>query len=568
MISEVTISDFGIIDDVKLHFQEGLNVITGETGAGKSLIIDALDFLLGARADSESIRDGREFASISMTFELKDNLNKIALFEDDEVEDTIFIKRIYGKNKKNLCKVNGTPAGIGFLKKVRNLLVDIHSQHQHQLLLDEAYQLKIIDEMGDNYFQNFKGELNLLFDDIVSLKEKIEKIKKTNDDIQRNREFYKFVLNEIDDACLKEGEEEDIIKKKILLQNSEKIKNDLSSACALLSYDEMPVVDSLGKVSTLLGRLAPYAKEYEEISVFFNEHCLQISEISRELNIKLEQIAFLPDDLEKIQLRLYQISDLKRKYGKSVNDVLKYRNDIKTKLDILYDDNSLQKNLNEELAKKVVKWKEGAEELSRKRKIIIDKLKIDVENELEEIGLEKVKFEIRLEDKRTFYDDSHSVLPENSLIYKDGKDIVSFIISTNPGEPLRPISKVASGGELSRIMLAIKSVFMKQQNLATIILDEIDAGLGGKAAFRVAEKIKKISKECQVICITHLPMIAACSDTHFHIYKTEENARTVVKIMKLDEQGERVEEISRMLAGRNITSTTRKQAKEMLAIKY
>ncbi len=561
MLIHLEIKNFALIDNLELEPGAGLNILTGETGAGKTIVLDALGIILGDRASTEMIRQGSKKALVQGVFSLSKGseneengrdriisyLNDVGI-EMDKDDDLIISREI--SSSKSLLRINGTVTTISNLKKLTKQLVDIHGQHQHQSLLSEKNHLDILDAYGGEEILSLRDELKATYLEREKKSSELTDLKGDPKERERRMDLLKFQLDEIESANLIQGEEEELIKKKKKLLNYEKLKEGVYRAYDVIyrGESESSVTDKLGQV---LGELKDLIEMDEGLKSPINEietAMIQLEEAGQGLGTYYQDVEMDPMELKEIEDRLETINDLKRKYGNNISEILTYIEEIKSELEWLENSQSKAalieaeiKDLNEELEKKAL-------ELSGKRQEISKTLAADIASELKDLAMEKVNFEVSIEE---------------SKLSSTGKDKVEFLISPNPGEPLKPLIKIASGGELARIMLALKSVLAKVDEISTLIFDEIDTGISGKAAQKVGEKMEKLAKEKQVLCVTHLPQIASRADTHFCIYKEEKENRTFTSIAKLTEE-KRVYEVARMFDGANPSEISLSHAKKMI----
>lgn len=550
MLIQLNIKNFALIQEMTINFSEGFNILSGETGAGKSILIDAIDYVLGGKFSKNLIRTGEDRTYVEALFTLENDGIKSALKElDIEYDDIVIISRETHQSGKNLIKVNGKSLITSQLKKVRSRILDIHGQHQNQELLQRSSHIIYLDEFIGNDVIKPLEKFTRLREELSDIKDKIKRIS-GNQDRDKLLDYLKFQIEDIEKAKLKENEEENLKEEYNILANAEKINSSLVTSYALLNNNgELSVIDSLSKVIQELSNVERHFEKIKKNKESIEEAFYILEESSREIRDMAEEVVYDNEALEKINGRIYEINQYKKKYGATIKDILEYNEKIKKE----YDEIINSEKIIEELHTKEKEVLNKMEEVSlilhdlrtSKSKLLEDKIL----KELAFVGLEKSRMEIEINREDTFNE--------------RGFDEVSFLISTNPGEPLMPLEKVLSGGELSRIMLALKCVFAEKDEIPTLIFDEIDTGISGAVAQRVGEKMYQLSKTHQVLCITHLPQIAVLSDYHYFVAKKIENNKTFTSIRILS-KGEKELQISKMLAGDDVTEATLNNVKEMI----
>ncbi len=548
MLKALSIKNFAIIDDINIEFKNGLTVITGETGAGKSIIVGALSLLLGEKNTNEFIRKGNNTCYICAVFDIKGNneVKQLLLNKGFDNIDELIIKREISKDGSQKNFINEIPSSLSFLKSISKRLVDIHGQHLHQRLLDNAEQLLIIDLFGE--LSQMRSKIIDLYNALLKSKKELERLRQTELDRKNQIELLRFQIEEIDGFSLSSEREKQIERDYLILKNAQKILEYGKSIYGTLYENEDALINKIGYVKKYLERIVELDATLKKNYAKLEKAELLVDEISEEISSYLSNIDYTPDKLDEIMKLKDKLDNLKSKYGPSVKDILDYLNSAKEKLQNL----SKQQNDLTELENKVFQlekeYKKLCFEISKKRQSISKELEKKVEQEFENLNLKRAKFKIKIEE-------------QNFL--STGKDKVEFMFCANPGEDLKPLSKIISGGELSRVMLALKKVFANKDKTPTLIFDEIDIGIGGKTASTVGEELRSISAFHQVIVITHLPQIASLADFHYFVDKRTISNRTVTYLLSLNKQ-QRVKEIARMLAGDKITKTTLSHAKQML----
>lgn len=555
MLVEMTIENFAIIESLTLSFHEGMTTLTGETGAGKSIIIDALGLLAGSRASVDVIRQGADRCHLEGVFDWPKNPQFFALMQEllvNQEEDYLVVQRDIALNGKSICRVNGHLMTLANLKRIGRFLVDIQGQNEHQSLLQADQHQRLLDEFGGSDFQLALTEYKALYKEWQALAKTVLSRKKNEQSYVQRLDMLRYQVDEIEQAELVSGEEESLTEERDKLLNFQKIVDAFASVHQLLSTDDHGVLDNVSLAANELESVASFGKEYELLSESLTTVYYQLQDVAADLSRQMDILEFDEQRLHQIEDRLEIIHQLKRKYGESVEFILAYYEKISLELlETAQSDGqldqleSLLKEKEEQVAKKAAILHENRKEIARR-------LEKAIMNELRELYMEHTQFAVRFEALSQGYNEF-------------GKDDVLFYLSANPGEPLRPLEKVASGGEISRILLALKTVFSTSQELTSIVFDEVDTGVSGRVAQAIAEKISQIGRRSQVLCITHLPQVAAFADFQYFISKTVQNNRTKTTVVELTKE-ERVEEIARMLAGAEVTTLTKEHAKELLRL--
>ena len=547
MLSLLHIENIAVIECADISFDRGFNVLTGETGAGKSIVIDAISAILGQRAYRDMIRTGTNKASVRAVFT---DVPKLPWFEENGVEydpETIIQREVH-LDGKNVCRVNGSLVTVSILNKLGIQLINIHGQHDSASLFDEANHLTFLDDFAgneairDNYTEKYSA--------VDKLRREINRISMDEGEKLRRMETLKYQIEEIEKAHLEAGEDDALEERRKLLQNSEKIANGLNEAVeSLYGGDDTDGAASLLSVAErALARISKYSDDIASLHEKVADLMYQVqdaAEIARDVQYELSYSA---DELDNIESRLDVIHKLRRKYGTTCADILQYLEKAKQELDeIEFADDHVER-LKKKLKKAEKEAWDAAMELRKNRQEVAEKLSARILTELAQLDMPKVQFACQFMELE---------------LTNNGADAVAFYMSANIGEALKPMSKVASGGELARIMLAMKNVLAEQDKVDTLIFDEVDTGVSGRAAQKVAEKLKAVARAKQVLCVTHLPQIAAMGDTHMLIAKGERDGRTYTTVTPLDLEG-RKRELARIIGGANITEITLKSAEEML----
>lgn len=553
MLSELSIKNFAIITSLSLSFEKGMTVLSGETGAGKSIIIDAIHLLVGGRGSAEFVRHGENKAEIEGLFLLDDEKHpcyeKAAEFGIDIEEGMVVLRRDIFKSGKSVCRINGKLVTISILREIGSTLVDIHSQHEHQELLDETKHLQLLDQFGGEEIARSYEEYKQVYHDYVSTLKQLNQFTDNEQQMMQRLDLLTFQLNEIQQADLKLNEDEELLEEKRKLNNFEKLHENLSLSYQALG-GEQKGLDWVGMAMGYLEEAAAIDEEYKEAAENVSNSFYILEDAMHTIRNELDKLEYDPERLNQIEARLNEINQLKRKYGKTIEEIMEYGAKIEEEIETIQN----KENHIETLEKRLDSIKKDlmveAKELSSIRQKSAGKLTKLIHRELKSLYMDKTVFEVR------FSSDYEQFSPT-------GSDSVEFYISTNPGEPLKPLSKIVSGGELSRIMLALKSIFSKHQGITSIIFDEVDTGVSGRVAQAIAEKIYRISVGSQVLCISHLPQVAAMADNHLFISKKVKDGRTTTSVKVLNED-EKIREIGRMISGVEITETTKEHAKELI----
>ncbi|PEZ07685.1 DNA repair protein RecN [Bacillus sp. AFS018417] len=566
MLSELSIRNFAIIESLNISFQKGLTVLSGETGAGKSIIIDAISLLVGGRGSAEFVRYGTDKAEIEGLFYIEDENHPCVMKAEEldiEIEDGMMIlKRDISVNGKSVCRVNGKLVTLSVLKEIGKTLVDIHGQHETQDLMNEDRHLFMLDHFdGDHILVQLEKYQNV-YREYEQLKKQLLSLTENEQQMAHRLDLIQFQHEEIRNADLKIDEEQNLLEERLKISNFEKIYKALGDSYRSLTEDRSGldhVRNAMNQMESITDLDIAYQENYDAIA---NSYYL-LEEVAYQLREKLDMMEYDPNRLDEIETRLNEIRMLKRKYGNTVEEILAYADEIEQEIFTIEN-----KDVHIETTRKKLKEVEHlivkeAKLLSGMRHNLANRLTTAIHQELKELYMEKTKFEVMIKKKEGTIDDP---LVEGASVKmtQDGYDYVEFYISTNPGEPLKPLSKVASGGELSRIILALKSIFSKHQGVASVIFDEVDTGVSGRVAQAIAEKIYRVSVNSQVLCITHLPQVASMADSHLFIRKQIVNERTVTSVTVLS-QDEKVTEIARMISGVEITDLTTEHARELLS---
>ena len=547
MLSLLHIENIAVIERSDIEFGQGFHVLTGETGAGKSIVIDAISAILGERAYRDMIRTGTEKASVRAVFT---DVPQYPWFADNGVDydrETIIQRDIY-LDGRNVCRVNGCLVTVSILRKLGLQLINIHGQHDSASLFDETNHLKFLDDFAEN--SNLRMEYSEKFSAVESLRRQIAGMTMDESEKLRRVEMLKHQIGEIEKAQLESGEDTALEERRKLLQNAEKLSDGIHAAveCLYGSDDSDGAASLLSQAERELSRLSRFTEAYSDLHERVSDLMYQVQDAADELRSARDELSYSADELEQIESRLDVIHKLRRKYGATCADILLYLENAKQELDkIEFADDHLERLKGKLMTAEKSAW-EAAKLLRQSRKEAAVRLSNQILTELSQLDMPKVLFQCEFTGLE---------------LSANGADAVAFYMSANAGEALKPMSKVASGGELARIMLAMKNVLAQQDQVPTLIFDEVDTGVSGRAAQKVAEKLKSVAKNKQVLCVTHLPQIAAMGDTHMLISKAEHQGRTYTTVTPLDRAG-RTRELARIIGGANITETTLKSAEEML----
>jgi len=563
MLAELSIKNFAIIDDLTIRFSDGLTILSGETGAGKSIIINAINLLLGSRATSKMIRTGSESAEIEALFHPPASSPAIKILHDQGIESTaeLLIRRVISKNDRHRIYINGRLSTMHLLNKITGNLAAISGQHEHQQLLNESNHLVLLDQFGD--IMPLQQKVYNAFHQILPLIQQLEQLKDSRKKQQEQTELFEFQKKEIQDADIVIDEDKLLKKEQARLKNAETLYQIVAGVSETLYRADGAISEKLGEIKRQLDNASRIDEALITPAEELSDAAFRIEDIARELTTYIDGIAFDEQRLEEIESRLDLINRLKRKYGGTLDSVFQHLETIAQALsdhDTL-DDKILQTE--QELIKQHKQLTDLAEKLSKKRRKMSLILSQKVEQELNLLKMPNTRFEIAFTQTAATPKNSLYLTTNGNVISETGTEQACFMIAPNVGEDLKPLSNIASGGELSRVVLALKSITANDASTSTMIFDEVDAGIGGEVAEVVGKKLSDLAASGQTICITHLAQIAAFGDHHFKISKHIENDRTCTRISPLDAD-QRLEEIARMIGGEKITPATREHAREMI----
>ena len=561
MLNELFISNFALIDEITIKFDEGLNIFTGTTGVGKSLILGALNFLLGSRATNDIVRVGKNDVSVSGLFFIKSDQVRQCIKEHidefDDNEEEVILHRNLDQKGRNRCNLNNQPITVSLLRGIGDLLVNIHGQHEHESLTDQLQQLSILDSFGK--LDDLRIEYSGIYSKALEKDKLLYTLNDSNGERKQQIDLYNYEINEIESCCLQPKEDEHLEAERYILANAEKIQNALSLCSNNLYESDNSIIAGLKEISNELSKIMDVDKGFENASEQCNQAMYQLEDIAGTLRNNIEKYNYDPERLEQIDERVEIIRGLKRKYGDSIENILSHCEISKVKLEQLLEDDKDVEVVEAELdhLKKAVV--DVGQDLTQYRKKAGKKLSTLIKKELIDLGFANGRFDISV----STIDNTDSGKAELEDASCSGFDSVEFMFSSNPGEELKPLRKIASGGEISRIMLALKRHLALADKTPVLVFDEIDANIGGRMGRIIGEKMKLVAQSHQVVCITHLPQIASYAEQHFKVDKTVKNNKTFVSIDMLSTK-ERLEEIAEMIRGDEKTDVTRKQAKEML----
>lgn len=559
MLLELNIKNIALIEQLRVEFSPGFNVLTGETGAGKSIVVDSVNLALGGRADRELIRNGTERAMVQAVFDVSGNerlrslLDELGLVAEDGL---LTVARELSSSGRNLCRVSGCVVPLNQLKQITALLVDVHGQHEHQSLLVPARHLGYLDVSGDETHQALRAQVRAQYELYAQLTRQVAELTGSKMERERQADMYRFQLDEIEKARVKPGEDEKLERQNRLMENAEKIASSVQTAYQLVyqGRERAPSAqESLKRAFDAMSGISGLDERFGMLSGRLEELYYASQDVGYELQDLSEGLDYDPVQGERVAARLDVLNRLKRKYGPELSDVIAFREQVRTQLEQIEDGDGRLEALGKQLAACVAEMKRLSGELSDSRKRLAVSFTRNMLDQLGDLGMARVRFQVCFEGSP---DEERDFSPR-------GTDRVEFLISPNPGEPVKPLSQIASGGELSRIMLALKAIAADREDVDTMIFDEIDTGISGRMAQVVGEKMAAIAKSRQVICVTHLPQIAALGDAHYLVEKQVVGERTDSTVRSLTREG-RIQELARMVGGAEDTKTGHQHAESML----
>ena len=552
MLRELRLNNLAIIKNLDLEFNEKFIALTGETGAGKSIILNGISLLIGERSHTDMIRNGEENLFAEGIFELNENqkkrLNELGFeIEDDE----LIITRFFDRSSKSKIMVNGKRQTLSRLKELMVNIIDLVGQHEHQFLLNNEYHLHLLDRFLNDEGKELSRKIRENVSEIKKLNLKIKNIEDEKSKIAEKKDVLEFQFNEINELDLKENEDNELEEEYRILFNAGKISEKLEETSQLLKEGEFSILTALGRAKRNLEQLSDLSESYSELSEKIESVLYEIEEISYSVDNSIGDVEINDSKLEKIVERIDKINKLKRKYGSTITEILEFKNKIEKDLSLVNFENEELENLKIQKKELVDQYFQDSERLSKIRIKIAENLQNTVDIQLSDLNMENAKFKVEIIKKEE--------------ITAHGTDNAEFLITTNVGETFKPLAKIASGGEISRIMLALKSVFSEVDNISVLIFDEIDTGISGETVRRVAEKLRELSRNTQIICVTHSPQIAGKAQQQFFIKKEIENNFTETKVRELNTE-ERIREIARIISGDNITEASVSHAKEIMGL--
>ncbi|MCQ3815636.1 DNA repair protein RecN [Staphylococcus xylosus] len=552
MLQTLSIKQFAIIDELEVHFSDGLTVLSGETGAGKSIIIDAIGQLIGMRASSNYVRHGEKKAIIEGIFDIDESKEAISILEALDIdidEDFLLVKREIFSTGKSICRVNNQIVTLQDLRKIMQELLDIHGQHETQSLLKQKYHLQLLDNYADDQYKTILEQYVATYDQYKAKKKELEDLESADQALLQRLDLLKFQFEEIQEANLVDGEVSQLESDIKRIQNSENLSLALNNAHLTLT-DEHAITDRLYELSNQLQLISGILPEkYDVLKEDVDQFYYTLEDAKHQLYDELTNTEFDEHYLNELEARMNVLNDLKRKYGKDISELIKYQDKLENEINKIENYEESTSQLRQEIEKLYEDIIKLGTELSRERRIVAQTLRDHIVNEIQNLQMKDANLEISFKPL--------------DVPNREGIEFVEFLISPNKGEPLKSLNKIASGGELSRIMLALKTIFVKTRGQTAILFDEVDSGVSGQAAQKMAEKMKGLAKHIQVICISHLPQVASMSDHHLFISKDSADDRTTTHVQELS-GSERIDEIARMISGASVTDITRQNAKEMI----
>lgn len=552
MLQTLSIKQFAIIDELDINFSDGLTVMSGETGSGKSIIIDAIGQLIGMRASSDYVRHGEKKAIIEGIFDIDESKDAINILESlaiDVDEDFLLVKREIFSSGKSICRINNQTVTLQDLRKVMQELLDIHGQHETQSLLKQKYHLQLLDDYADNQYSDLLNQYQLSYNQYKNKRKELEELESADQALLQRLDLMKFQLEELTEASLKEGEVDQLESDIKRIQNSEKLNLALNNAHQVLT-DESAIPDRLYELSNYLQTINDIVPEkFVRLKEDIDQFYYMLEDAKHEIYDEMANTEFDEQVLNEYESRMNLLNNLKRKYGKDITELIAYQSKLANEIDKIENYEQSTSQLREEIKTLYDEVIDIGKKLSQERRRVARELRDHIVSEIQNLQMKDANLEISFKplDKPTI----------------EGIEFVEFLISPNRGEPLKSLNKIASGGELSRIMLALKSIFVKSRGQTAILFDEVDSGVSGQAAQKMAEKMRDIAQYIQVICISHLPQVASMSDHHLLISKASNADRTTTQVKELKDEN-KIDEIARMISGASVTELTRENAKEMI----
>lgn len=552
MLQTLSIKQFAIINELDINFSDGLTVMSGETGSGKSIIIDAIGQLIGMRASSDYVRHGEKKAIIEGIFDIDESKDAINILESlaiDVDEDFLLVKREIFSSGKSICRINNQTVTLQDLRKVMQELLDIHGQHETQSLLKQKYHLQLLDDYADNQYSDLLNQYQLSYNQYKNKRKELEELESADQALLQRLDLMKFQLEELTEASLKEGEVDQLESDIKRIQNSEKLNLALNNAHQVLT-DESAIPDRLYELSNYLQTINDIVPEkFVRLKEDIDQFYYMLEDAKHEIYDEMANTEFDEQVLNEYESRMNLLNNLKRKYGKDITELIAYQSKLANEIDKIENYEQSTSQLREEIKTLYNEVIDIGKKLSQERRRVARELRDHIVSEIQNLQMKDANLEI-----------SFKPLDEPTI---EGIEFVEFLISPNRGEPLKSLNKIASGGELSRIMLALKSIFVKSRGQTAILFDEVDSGVSGQAAQKMAKKMRDIAQYIQVICISHLPQVASMSDHHLLISKASNADRTTTQVKELKDEN-KIDEIARMISGASVTELTRENAKEMI----
>ena len=565
MLNSLLIKDYALIENIEVQFGKGLNIITGETGAGKSILIDAMSLLLGDRASTDVVRKGSEKSVVEGIFDISGNKKVLNLLHENEIEadSELIIRREVSLKGTNRCFLNDTPVNLNLIKDVGNLLVDLHGQHEHQSLLRTETHIEMLDDFAN--LETLLIDYRKSYSNLIQLQRELKELSQKESILKEKQELYRYQINEIDALSPQQSEEEKLASELKIMENSEKLLSLTNDIYDSVYENKDSIQDKLGDIRNKLSELSKIDKQFDERLSDCESALSLLNEISLFVRSYKDKVEIDPGRLEEIRERLGALNLLKKKYGGSINSVIEHRKKIGMEFELA--ENFTRKI--SELVNQIILTRKGtgilAKELSLERKSAAKKVKKEIEDNLKYLGITDSVFQVKIENEKCDTDNFIVVEDKNYKFNEYGYDDVEFFISTNAGEDPKALVKVASGGEISRIMLALKSILAKSDKLPVLIFDEIDTGVSGRIAQKVGLALKSLAGFHQIIAITHLPQIAGLSDNHYAVEKKKAGDRVVSSIRVLNVE-EKVKEVAKLMSGEIVTEAALNGAKELMGL--
>jgi DNA repair protein RecN (Recombination protein N) len=568
MIKTLEIKDYALIDHLNVEFGKGLNIITGETGAGKSILIDAMSLLLGERASTEVIRKGTQKSFVEGIFDVTNNKKVMSLLEENEIEfqPELIIRREISLKGSNRCFVNDSPVSLIIIKELGDLLVDLHGQHEHQSLLRTETHIEFLDEFANNH--QLLDDYKIVYKELISKQNELRELKSKETSLNEKKEIYSYQIKEIDNINPLPGEDELILNELNILENSEKLFELTDDVYNKLYDGEPSVIDLLGETKHKLNQLANIDKTFLESEGECDSALAVVKELANSLRNYKSRIDVDPKEVETKRERLGSLNLLKKKYGGSILKIIEHREKIGKEFDLADSFSVTINKLEKEINSLRKSAGEASEKLTASRKKYAVKVESEGKKELAQLGIPAAIFKVNITQTEADKNSNHYLILKNKNLNcsENGIDVVEFFISTNAGEDVKPLIKVASGGEISRIMLSLKTILAKSDKLPLLIFDEIDTGVSGRIAQKVGAALKELAAFHQIISITHLPQIAGMADHHFAVEKNQVENRAVSSIKKLSDT-ERINEVAKLISGEELSKASIESAKQLILTK-